>query len=445
MSRKKKLSKIISYSALFLCIITIYSALIIFVAFLPRNVYYEDNLQKSSNYFVDHLDYPTSYGVRFDNYTDARMYNIMWYTNYGNPFKAAFAGQNLNKYAEGYKETHEAIWENPAPNEYYTRYWHGYLVFLKPISYLLEYQEIRWWNMLLFFTSFLICGALIFKNINWQLSVAFALAIVMIDIHMIPMSIQFSTVINLSFLSIIALFWFIKHKPEMLLKLFFVIGSLTMFLDFYTYPFMSLGLPLIVLISYKIKKESSLKSLLILSLQCVGIWLAGYVFTWIAKILISSAILGGQEISQVIGSVKFRMTRGTEGLSFIQESVRSILLCYNTALIYEYRLLFYTWIKAWIVFFTLFGKTIKKLIPLIGLSIVFMLPLIWFALAINPIKIHSWFQFRGIAISFMVAFYVLLYSVDYNKILTPIKSIKERFWGFISFVKNIGHKKTKKL
>lgn len=64
-----------------------------------------------------------------------------------------------------------------------------------------------------------------------------------------------------------------------------------MFFDFYTYPYLTLGYPLIAVLSYAIKKKSQ-DSLVKLTLRFILTWTLGYLLTWVANVLLASIILG---------------------------------------------------------------------------------------------------------------------------------------------------------
>lgn len=90
-------------------------------------------------------------GMARDNITDATMLNIAVYPGEGNVLERAMlaerpvyedcngvATEELKRYMDG--DTGYAIQE-------YSRYWHGYLVVLKPLLLLFRYEQIRWLNV----------------------------------------------------------------------------------------------------------------------------------------------------------------------------------------------------------------------------------------------------------------------------------------------------------
>ncbi len=69
-----------------------------------------------------------------------------------------------------------------------------------------------------------------------------------------------------------------------LMLYFFVVGMVENFFDFLTYPIITLGIPLIVLLWLKIRDESAdLKENMIFTVKSSVSWGLGYALTWIAK------------------------------------------------------------------------------------------------------------------------------------------------------------------
>lgn len=128
------------------------------------------------------------------------------------------------------------------------RYWHGYLVFLKPLLCFFSYLDIR---MLLSLTQGCLMAAVIVGLCRRGLSMlvpAFLLALLAVTPFATALSLQFSTVLCVFLCAMLALL----YRPERAfeghgLALFFLtVGMATSYVDYLTYPVAAFGMPMIL-------------------------------------------------------------------------------------------------------------------------------------------------------------------------------------------------------
>lgn len=129
----------------------------------------------------------------------------------------------------------------------YARYWHGYLVFLRPLLFFMDYQGIRaLTNLGVVFTLLLIIGTLI-RQKRYCLILPFLCTALFLRPLAIAFSIQFSSVY---YVMIFSLFLILVCRNQMeqdgrYLYLFLINGMITAYLDLLTYPAAALGIPLV--------------------------------------------------------------------------------------------------------------------------------------------------------------------------------------------------------
>lgn len=85
-----------------------------------------------------------------------------------------------------------------------------------------------------------------------------------------------------------ALIWLLsryeKDKPVNLMLYFFAVGMIENFFDFLTYPIITLGIPLIILLWLRVRDEQAdFKGNFWFMFQSSVSWGLGYALTWIAK------------------------------------------------------------------------------------------------------------------------------------------------------------------
>ena len=83
----------------------------------------------------------------------------------------------------------------------YARYWHGYLVLIRPLLIKLDYLQIRYVNVLIFFVLLGITFTMIKKKLGGLMASAFMVSIMMGYAFLVPLSLQFSSVFYIMMIS----------------------------------------------------------------------------------------------------------------------------------------------------------------------------------------------------------------------------------------------------
>ena len=175
--------------------------------------------------------------------------------------------------------------EEPLQSVSVARYWHGYLVFLKPLLMICSYLDIR---MLLFIVQSMMLGLVIAGFCRRHLSrlvLPFLLSMLCIAPSVTAYSLQFSTVL-LTFLgSMLCLLYLPKLREENLPVLFLLTGMATSYIDYLTYPVAAFGMPFVLAV-FLFPKQNAKEE--ILRLVLLGIcWCAGYFGMWAGKWIIT--------------------------------------------------------------------------------------------------------------------------------------------------------------
>ncbi len=173
----------------------------------------------------------------------------------------------------------------------YSRYWHGYLIFLKPLLKHFDFKQIRIINaifqgMLLFAFILLLC-----KKKYYFLIIPFLCTYGLISPLTIASSLQYSSVWYLVLIGSIFYLMFqekiIEHNLHYLY--FALLGMLTSYFDLLTYPIATLGILLVIVVSTeKITPFESIKRIIVCGIS----WTFGYAIMWLSKILLAAWVLG---------------------------------------------------------------------------------------------------------------------------------------------------------
>lgn len=268
------------------------------VYFLPTERM-KNHVESSIDIFYIEETYPqqaAGYKLsQLDNETDAYMLlNAIYPRTDISALEAAMRVPRIG-YKDDYSGRREIVnwlWLKAQPDneKEYARYWHGYLLWLKPLLLLMDYADIRILNMIvqLFLFSFLIAN-MVEKGYK-QYLVPLLVAEAVINPIAIAMSMQFSSIY---YIVIISLLYLLKYNTDYLIErdyiVFTMIGIFTAFFDFLTYPLAAFGMAAIFILVKN--KEADWKKNVGLVINWGIFWGIGYGGMWSCKWLTASIIL----------------------------------------------------------------------------------------------------------------------------------------------------------
>lgn len=355
----------------------------------------EQNMQKSASTIADEGGYPTLFPwcqSMLDNYTDSIML-----------LEAADHVQDrtLDKAMLVYhgtiknKNPYEVIVEHYLngtefdQEESYARYWHGYLVFLKPLLTIMDYGSIRVLNGILQVFLFLMVCCLLVKKNQKEYLVPVVLSYLMIMPIALMNSLQFSSCYYIYTLGMIGILILPEDKQRFIYLVFLYIGIFTAYFDFLTYPIATFGMPAAVYLVLR-KKETTEKKIIDL-IRNGFFWCFGYVGMWSLKWIVAWIITGENVINEAASAISLRTSSALpEGgkLSRIECVNINFQALLDTPV---------TWVALLFVLYLLLkNKKIKDLsfedkrvfFPYLFLG---LLPVIWFVIVGNHSSIHYWF------------------------------------------------------
>lgn len=280
----------------------------------------------------------------------------------------------------------------------YPRYWHGYLVLLKPLLMMLDYLQFRTLNRII--QSVLILFVLVFlwKKLSPLYMLPFGASILFLRPDAVALSLQYSPVFYVSMLSILIILFFHDKlmKGDRYIFFFLLNGAVINYLDFLTYPIVALGLPVCLWLCFQ-EKSSFLENIRGIILYSFA-WGMGYAGMWAGKWTISSIILQKNIFQQVMGQILFRSAAsdGTDSFSRISVVLKNLYMGFEG----------HIWVlPLMLTFICILGlwrakghskDFIQHAIPFLLISI---MPVAWHIVMANHSYIHTWFTYRGFAVS----------------------------------------------
>ncbi len=277
----------------------------------------------------------------------------------------------------------------------YTRYWHGYLVLLKPFFLLFDYADLRVFNVIVqLLLVFLIFRA--FSKAGYELEAwGYVLSVLFMMPVVIPLSIQFSVIFYLTNFSVLVLLkaydWIVEQNS--LLLYFQLIGMCASYFDLLTYPTASLGVPLVCILLLGADRDSWTKVKNVVSLSVS--WGFGYGAMWAGKWILSTLVLRDNVMANALSQILLRAshTQNGERLTVLDTWLRNVEFYFEK----PYLILIALCLAA--VFAGIFrsrGQLADVCIDSIPFLLVAVMPFMWYALAGQHSYEHHWFTFRGL-------------------------------------------------
>lgn len=410
-----------SFLVAFLICTAVFSLLVIASDLVPRSAMRE-NVYESNKTLQDEGTYPFILGGsdkhwEVDNYTNAIMVNIA-FTDNGSLFESAFGGYqhastgntlpDLDSYVDQGKSGYISS---------YPRYWHGWLVVIRPLLTILNLQQIR---MVLFAAmTAAIAGVAILitraRRNSAIVSVGFAVMMACLSYPAIcfSMSLWFSFAVALVFMLLVAhddihenrLLKVTKTSFGRFPLFMFYAGAITVFLDFLCTPVVSLGLPLALFI-YLHSNDDWVKNIkqMALLIVCSAIaWGAGYILLWIAKWALASLTLGWNVFDDAIHQLFLRSSTHTSNAGGSVNFSRSKAISDNAQLLLPgwARSILLVGLLAVALYLIKNRKHCKSfnVVPLLGLIVTAVIPYAWFFVTANHCFVHAWFTWRNQAVA----------------------------------------------
>lgn len=168
----------------------------------------------------------------------------------------------------------------------YPRYWHGYLVILKPLLILFNVADLR---LIYFFVQsillLVIMNGLIKKN-QTPSALCFGISVLLINPMVTALNFQNASIYFTLLLSILFLVYSGKLKGDYLIRkeclaFFQILGMAVAYFDFLTYPIVALGMPLLFLLYFSDTRDVK-KRVIYVILHSV-MFFAGYIGMYLCK------------------------------------------------------------------------------------------------------------------------------------------------------------------
>lgn len=201
----------------------------------------------------------------------------------------------------------------PAPSDYYVNYWMGFRAPLRLLLTFMTYpQALRVLAAFIIILFSLSIIKLQYDTGTISAPILFSVSFLLMNPIVLCSSFHTGFCFFVAFLGILLLPKDERRSMRTFPKHFFLIGIITQYLDFYTAPLVTFGLPIISLLlidSYQRKYYMTPKSQILLVVKCFFGWISGYILIWIIKLGLTSIFTGINAFE--VGFTKFLAWTGT--------------------------------------------------------------------------------------------------------------------------------------
>lgn len=291
----------------------------------------------------------------------------------------------------------------------YGRYWHGYLIFLRPLLIIFNISQIRVLLLIMYVFLFLIFNYLVNKEFNKQIAIIFSLALIFSGYFSASYSLESSPVILTMMISSLVILKKINQLEKSGIILF-VIGCVTSFIDYLTVPLITLGIPIIIYLLKLLKDKKDWKYCINFLIINSIIWFIGYSFTWIFKWVLYDLTINDKNNMLKIGFGQslFRMQRFNNAMGYditYGEVILRIFLKSNIYIIISTIILLFL-----NKFEMIYNKKLKEILPFLIIAIY---PIIWFTILANHTIMHEYFVYRN-SLLFILALLLSIYILFFE-------------------------------
>lgn len=336
-----------------------------------------------------------------DNFTDSIMLSIAVFDNGSSALQQSMQNDFAMESIESlpFDSLYAYLHGSECYGESYSRYWHGYLVFLKPLLTLFTYSDLRILNA--FALCLLICYVLYLfqRNLSAKNSFVFLISILFLMPLTLFLCLDMANMLYITLIALIILFKkrTILFRYENAVLFFMLVGMLTSYMDFLTYPMVSLGIPLITYIALLLQERRAVLRVK----ECLFpmlFWTLGYLGMWGSKWLISSLITGENVILVALRTVKKRSDLYADD-SIIMDRLQAI--GNNISILFQGA---FGWIISalLIIFLVTFICNLRKRklnwALLFSLVLVAIIPFGWYFVTSEHCSQHAWFTYRNLII-----------------------------------------------
>lgn len=293
----------------------------------------------------------------------------------------------------------------------YPRYWHGYLIVLKPLLCIFTYSQIRIFNVLLQSILLILLSIKLSKKTNWRYSVCLSGGALAVFPFVVPLCMQYSTA---TYVMLFGCIIYLNHidyweRDNRILYYFMLVGIVTSYVDFLTYPIITLGGLLVIGVLVTGERTGYI-------IKNSAMWCLGYFGMWFGKWMAASIILKENVINDGFEQMVFRTSNATDTMAGKKISALSAVFANFSSMTNIY------YIVVFLLLFIFLISVVKKqrefrlknIVKQRHFLWVALYPFIWYAVLKNHSYDHSSFTYRALFVTVFALMTMIVRSCEKN-------------------------------
>lgn len=262
--------------------------------------------------------------AQLDNFTGILILKTAGYVGGESLMEKAFSGYRIDMPASPGQSEWEAysnyeFGENaPGSSRFgYSRYWHGYTL---PLRLLLCVMDVANIQMTLYFVQLALMCAVLYRMIRrglGRLIPGFFLSYFLMMPFASSICLQYVPVSLLMLIACLCILWDDERIARAVsMPVFFaLLGLFTNYFDLLTFPFVSLGFPLVLLLALRLRRGAGGMQLFYLTALCGVGWALGYSLMWIFKWLLIAIVFDPWSLYHLFEQITLRTSDNAGSIS----------------------------------------------------------------------------------------------------------------------------------
>ena len=290
----------------------------------------------------------------------------------------------------------------------YARYWHGYLIWLRPLLCVMSITGVRVVQYLVLFALLAVILWQLRRQCGLRAMVWFAVSQLAVTVFWVPHQVQYFTTFCIAYAGCAWVLARPRRAGQLSIALV-VLGTCTAFCDLLVTPIITLGLPVAVWLCCLPQRAASGAR------QCLSViggslcWGAGYAMCWGLKWVLATLITGQDIIGDAIHQAGVRTTADTwHGMElswgnifrFVGDTLSQRGLLWPVVLV----------VILCIAAFLLCLRNKEALLRALPIGLTALMAPVWLALLRTHSIQHGWFTWRSLTVSIFAGLAFLYYS-----------------------------------
>lgn len=361
-----------------------------------------------------------------DNYADAILLNVAWHVGNGNPLTSSIDTGYYDGEDDGLMQgLYRSVTEGTDINTDYTRYWHGGVLFLRPLHLFMDVTGIKNLGLAVILILLGLTMAILIKRKHTDIAVLLALSMAAVHVWNLRLSLEYQSVFLLTFVLCPLYLWLERKGDHWMTLLSVAAGTSVAFFDFLTTETLTLLLPLILVVAVRAKEGrlSPMKESLLLLVKCGICWGLAYAGAFLVKWTVASLVTGENSFTLALSSAAVRFGGQVAVEEDPPNSIFSALAANLTVLFGGTQrvetgralvgLFLYAGIlgSVWYLFHKKRGERNAALLLLLLGAVVFLR----YLLVNNHAYLHEFFTYRALAAPILATLLALWLNIDLPK------------------------------